>query len=51
MQSTNKDLLAYNGELYNYKVIKKINNEFSNVKWNGTSDTEVFKVNRTLWIR
>ena len=44
MQSTVKDLPAYNGELYNYKVIKKLITG-SNVKWNGTSDTEFFKVN------
>ena len=44
MQSINKRYtLAYNGELYNYLEIKnKINHEFSNVVWKGTSDTEVF---------
>ena len=44
MQSSDKRfILAYNGELYNYQEIKKkINQEFTDVTWNGTSDTEVF---------
>ncbi len=41
--SNNRFVLAYNGELYNYlEIKKKISRDFTNVKWNGTSDTEVF---------
>ncbi len=34
-------VLVFNGEIYNYLVIKQKINAFCNVSWNGNSDTEV----------
>lgn len=39
LDRSSKDALVFNGEIYNYKALKK---QLGNVEWNTSSDTEVF---------
>lgn len=37
----NRYAIVYNGEIYNYKELQKELEQLNQIKWNGTSDTEV----------
>ena len=45
----NRYVIVYNGEIYNYKEIKKELDQFNQIKWNGTSDTEVVLAAIEYW--
>lgn len=44
-----KYVMAFNGEIYNYKEIKKELDNLFEIKWNGHSDTEVILEAFELW--
>ena len=38
----NRFVIAFNGEIYNHKFLKRKIDNVKEIKWNGSSDTETF---------
>ena len=49
LSKSGKYVMAFNGEIYNYKEIKKELDNLCEIKWNGHSDTEVIIEAFDLW--